>query len=311
VNSRGGSPGGLLDDFGGDDGINTSAVKDSMEVAMDYVFVKDGHKVASEIKIRWDGDIPGVEQHRLSIGAFGEALSQLLFALRRIATQMVTTAVEPERPATGRFANLARGLDIEITSIEGGSSGFDGLVTFMQPPDELPLFADLPRRATFELLDSIDRESKQQPSNWAVRKYLTLLPPGLHHHIYEVYDDGAATPTKRIEVGDVKLPEVPEEFPFIREVIGDVVGVGFDPGRSEVRVKGDGPLALFDADAAQVETALELRHQKVRSLGVHAGKHTRLLRINRVTEPRFEATDEMIEEHIFKRWNGVFARLAK
>lgn len=278
---------------------------------MDYVFIREGHKVASEIKIRWDGDIPGVDKHRLSIGAFGQAMSELLIALRRIATQMVSTAVDPERPSTGRFANLARGIDIEIKQIEGGSAGFDGVVTFMQPPDELPLFADLPQRASFELLDAIDRESKGYPSNWAVRKYLSLLPPGLHRHVYEIYDDDAKTPSKRIEVGDVLLPQVPEEFPFIREVTGNVVGVGFEPARSEIRIKGEGPVTSFDAEPEQVERALEMRHDTVRSLGVYANKHTRLLRLNKASEPRFEVTQEMIEEHIFKRWSGVFARLAK
>lgn len=309
VNIRGGSPEGLLGGLGGDEGINTSRYRIAWRWMMGYVFVRDVQRVASEIKILWDGDIPGVEQHRLSVGAFGEALSQLLFSLRRIATQMVSTAVDPERPSTGRFANLARGLDIEITSIEGGSAGFNGLVTFMQPPDELPLFADLPQRATFELLDSIERESKGQPSNWAVRKYLTLLPVGVHRHVYEIYDDGTAT--KRVEVGDVKLPEVPEEFPFIQEIVGNVVGVGFEPGRTEVRIKSDGPTTIFDAEAEQVETALKLRHESVRSLGVHANRHTRLLKLNRASEPRFAATPEMIEEHIFKRWSGVFARLAE
>ena len=276
---------------------------------MDCVFMKGAQSVASEIKIRWDGDIPGVQEHRLSIGAFGEALFQLVLALRRIATQMVTSAVDPaDRPSTGRFANLARGLDIEISEIKGGSSGFDGTVTFMQPPDFLPLFEDLPQRAAFELLDSIEREGKGQPSNWAVHKFLTLLPPGLHHQVYE-YTNGASS--KRVELGDVKLAEVPEEYPFLRELGGDVVGVGFEPGRSEVRIKGDGPTIVCDADEAQVETALQLRHQPVRCLGVHAGKHTRLLRITKASEPGFTATPEMLEEHIFKRWSGLFARLAK
>lgn len=133
----------------------------------------------------------------------------------------------------------------------------------------------------------------------------------MHKHVYEIYDDGAATPTKRVEVGDVKLPEVPEEFPFIREIVGNVVGVGFEPGRSEVRIKGEGSTAIFDAEATQVEAALEMRHEPVRSLGVYANKHTRLLRLSRQGEPRFAATPEMIEEHIFKKWSGVFARLAK
>ena len=198
---------------------------------MDYVFMREGHIVASEIKIRWDGDIPGVEQRRLSIGAFGEALSQLLLSLRRIATQMVSNAVDQERPSTGRFAISPeeRHRDHEYRR---RVHRIDGVVTFVQPPDELPFFADLPQRAMFELMDSIDRESKGQPSDFSVRKYLELLPRGVHRHVYEIYDDGATTPSKRIEVGDVKLPEVPEEFPFIRDIVGDVLGVGSPPAKA-------------------------------------------------------------------------------
>jgi hypothetical protein len=265
--------------------------------------------MAFEIRIRWDGEAPGIEQHRLSLGAFGEALPQLLWALRRIATQMVTAAVEPERPASGRFANLARGLDIEITSIEGNSTGFNGVVSFMSPPDELPLFADLAERATVELLDSIDRESKGQPSNWAVRRYLDALPVGIHRQVYVLHDNGIEK--KRLEISNVSLAEVPEEFPFLREVTGSIVGVGFEPGKPEVRVKGETSTTFFDASEDQVESALAIRHDVVRSIGVTAGKHSRLLRIERARAGHFAITNEAIEEHIFKRWSGVFARLAE
>lgn len=265
--------------------------------------------MTSEIKIRWDGDVPGVAEHRLSLAAFGEPLTQLLAALRRIATQMVSTAVEHERPKIGRFANLARQLDIEITSIEGDSTGFNGLVAFYQPPDELPLFADLPDRAVTELLDSIERESKGQPANWAVRKYLSSLPSTIHRQTYELHENG--TTKKRVEIGDIRLMEMPEEPPFLREVDGSIIGVGFEPGKSEVRVKGDTGIASFDASDEQVEMALAVRKENIRSLGVYDGKHTRLLRIVKASEPRFEPTNEAIEEHIFKRWEGVFARLAK
>lgn len=265
--------------------------------------------MAAEIRIRWDGDAPGVEQHRLSLSAFGDALPLLLAALRRIATRMVTAAVEPERPAKGRFADLARSLDIEITNIEGNSTGFNGLVTFAIPPDELPLFADLPDRAVMELLDSIDRESRGQPSNWPVRQYLNALPEGIHKQTYEFHENG--TVRKRVEIGDVKLMEIPAEFPFLREVEGSIIGVGFDPGKTEVRIRGESASANFDANEEQVEAALAIRHNPVRTIGIQAGKHSRLLRIQKATEPRFAVTADAIEEHIFKRWSGVFARLAK
>ena len=267
--------------------------------------------MASEIKIRWDGDVPGIAEHRLSLAAFGEPLNQLLLALRRIATQMVSTAVagEHDRPKSGRFANLARQLDIEIVSIEGGSAGFNGLVAFYQPPSELPLFADLPDRAITELMDSVERESKGQAANWAVRKYLSSLPPAIHRQTYELYENGVLK--KTVEIGDVRLAEMPEEFPSLREVEGQIIGVGFEPGRSEVRVKGETATVGFDASDESVEKALAVRRENTRLLGVYDGKRTRLLRIQKASEPRFAVTKEAVEEHIFQRWNGVFARLAK
>jgi hypothetical protein len=265
--------------------------------------------MASEIKIVWDGDVPGVPQHRLSVSAFGESLTQLLAALRRIATQMVSTAVENERPKAGRFASLARQLDIEIISIEGSSTGFHGLVSFQQPPDTLPLFADLPERSVVELLDSIERESRGQPANWSVRRYLASLPPAITRQSYELTENGVTK--KRVEIGSVVLTEVPEEFASLREISGDVVGVGFMPGRPEVRVRGESATAAFDSTDQQVEQALEIRHEKARALGVYDGKRNRLLRIEKASQARYAVTDEAIEEHIFKRWDGAFARLAK
>lgn len=265
--------------------------------------------MGAEIKIRWDGDVPGIAEHRLSLAAFGEPLTQLLLALRRIATQMVSAAAERENPNFGRFANVARQLDIEIISIEGNSTGFNGCISFLQPPGELPLFADLPERAAIELLDSIERESKGQPANWAVRKYLGSLPPTIHRQLYELHENG--TTSKRVEIGDVRLMELPEEFPFLRQVEGSVTGVGFEPGRPEVRVRTATASVNFDATNEHVEAALTIRKESVRILGISDGKRTRLLDIVKASAPRFEVTPQSIEKHIFTRWSGVFARLAK
>jgi hypothetical protein len=265
--------------------------------------------MASEIKIRWDGDVPGVAEHRLSLAAFGEPLNQLLLALRRIATQLVSTAVEHERPQIGRFANLARQLDIEIISVEGNSTGINGLVSFAQPPDELPLFADLPNRSIAEFMDSMERESRGEPSNWAVRKYLRAMPLAIHTQTYELYENNALKKTTRI--GDIKFAEVPEDFPSFREIEGHIIGVGFEPGRSEVRIKGETTAIAFDASDESVEKAITIRKEEVRLLGVSDGKRSRLLRIDKVSEPRFAVSPKAIEEHIFSRWGGVFARLAE
>jgi hypothetical protein len=265
--------------------------------------------MASQLRVRWDGDVPGIAERRLSLNAFGQSLEALLVALRRIATQMVGNAVGAESPKAGRFANLARQLDIEITDLEHNSTGFDSIVTFSQPPDELPLFADLPGRAVLELLDSIERESKGQPANYSVRKFLSTLPSGVHRQVYELHDNG--TTRKRIELGEIKILELPQDLPILREIEGNIVGVGFEPGRSEVRVKTEGMTTSLSAQPDVVDRALSIRHDRVRAMSIHVGGRARLISLELASKKRMEFTPEIVEEHLFGRWNDVLARLAQ
>jgi hypothetical protein len=266
--------------------------------------------MAPELKIRWDGDVPGMAEHRLSVGGFGAALSLLVTALRRIATQMVSTAVESEYSRRGgRFAEVARQIDIEIIDIAKESNGFDAIVSFQPSEGLLASFRDLPERAMLELFNSIERESKGQAANGSVRKYLRALPDGVRRQRYEFHENGI---TKgHVEIGDVRLAELPEDLASLREYEGNIVGVGFEPGKPEVRVKTESATASLDATNEQVEMALNMKKEKVRVLGVNDDKRTRLLNIVDVRKPRRKVSDEAIEEHIFKRWSGVFARLAK
>src|SRR5581483_3593788 len=263
----------------------------------------------AQLRIRWDGDVKGLAEHRISLAAFGQPLAYLLQALRRIATQMVSTAIDTEHPKFGRFTNQARQLDIELVKMEEGSGGFDALVSFSQPSDELPLFGDVPERATVELLESIDQERQRVPRNSAVRRYLSSLPREVHKQLYEFHENGNVK--KRVEFGDIEVAEVPPDLPSLVQFEGNIVGVGFEPGRSEVRIKSDAGMPSLDATDEQVEAALQMRRIKIRALGVHDGKRSRLLRIARARDPQFKVTPEAIEEHLFKRWAGVFEVLSK
>jgi hypothetical protein len=263
----------------------------------------------AQLRIRWDGDVKGLAEHRISLAAFGQPLAYLLQALRRIATQMVSNAVDAEHPKFGRFTNQARQLDIELAKMEEGSGGFDALVSFSQPSDELSLFWDVPERATIELLDSIDQERQRIPRNSAVRRYLASLPREVHKQLYEFHENGHVK--KRVEFGDIDVAEVPPDLPSLVQYEGSIVGVGFEPGRSEVRIKSDTAMPSLDATDAQVEEALKMRRTKIRVLGVHDGKRARLLKIARARDPQFKVTPETIEEHIFQRWAVAFEKLSK
>ncbi len=271
--------------------------------------------MAAELKVHWNGTAPGLAEHRLSIGAFGQPLSNLLIALRRIATQMVNTAIEGEYPKVGRLSKIASQLDIEIANIAQNSSGVDAIVMLRMDPAQTPplfddLVSDLVDRATVELLDSIERESKGQASNSAVRTYLKSLPPGVSRQTYAFSDNGKVS--KTIDIGDLKFVELLADLPILEGMEGNIIGVGFDPGKNEIRIRTETIIGVsLSADPDTVDKALALRHEKVRTLAVRQGSRIRALSLKKASEPRFKLTDEAIEEHIFKRWQVLLARLAK
>lgn len=264
----------------------------------------------AELHISWDGTASGLAEHRLSLGEFGQPLTLLLTALRRIATQMVQTAVEGEHPKVGRFTQTARQLDIEIVNIAQSSAGIDAVVVFHPDPTQtLPLFGGLVERAANDLLDSIERESKGEAANGAVRTYLRSLPPGVNRQQYIFRENGKE---HRVDIGDMKIAEIIGDLPLLEKFEGNVIGVGFDPGRNEVRIRTENIASTSLATTPEaVETALRLRHDTVRVLGVRQGTRARLLNIQRASEPPFRLTEDGVEEHIFKRWGGLLERLAK
>ena len=243
---------------------------------------------------------------RLSLNAFGSALTHLQRSLRRIATNIVNEALRERQADSGRLTDAARQLDIQLTNLVTKSSGFESLVTMTPPQGYLfRLFEDLPENATTKLLDAIDAERQGVLTNASVRRYLTLLPEGLTHQTYSVHRDGKTL--REISFGDVSLAEVPTDLPYIAEYLGEVVGVGFPPGEAEVRIKVNSDFVVLKATAAQVETALGLRSLHIRARAVVHGNSRKLLLLQESHLPINRSTQESA---IFERWHGLLARLA-
>jgi hypothetical protein len=259
-----------------------------------------------ELKIRWQGVAPGLEEKRLSLGAFADPLAKLLASLRRIATNIISQAFD-DRRATGRFANAARQLDIEITNLIKESSGFDSVITVTTPfGDTLPLL-DLGESAGKSLLEALDAESRGIATNANVRNYLRSLPGGIVRQDYSLHRNG--TVLKHVSFGEAALPELPPDLPYIAHFIGDIVGVGFEPGRSEVRIKVDsGTTLTFVANSRQVEQALNLRHVKIQAVTVATAGSHRLLILQPADAPIATSTRE---EAVYNRWQTVLKRLAQ
>jgi len=85
-----------------------------------------------------------------------------------------------------------------------------------------------------------------------------------------------------------------------------------DPGRNEVRIKPEsGSVSNFASGAEDVDTALRLRHEKIRTLAIREETRAKLLSLKRASEARFQRTAGSVDEHIFKKWNGLLKRLSR
>ena len=159
---------------------------------------------------------------------------------------------------------------------------------------------------TIKFLDAVELERQGILTNASVRQYLQSLPRGLSKQTYRVERDG--TPLREIVFGEVRLPPSPLDVPYLAEYVGAIVGVGFEPGESEVRIQTQTTLVTLTATAHQVETALTLRSLLVRGIAVVNGTSRRLLNLQEANLP---IARETRERAIFERWNGALARLAQ
>ena len=258
----------------------------------------------TQLKITWDGSVKGLEQHRVSLEAFGGALALLVAAARRIASNLLSNAAEPAQ--SGRLAAAAKNIDILITETVKGSGGFETVLEFdLGVFGQAELFNRLPENVGIELLAAIEAESAGTERNQAVRRYLQALPSGLTFQHYNLHENGRSI--KDVKVGKMDLPKLlAEPLPAFVPVDGRVTGVGFEP-RWEVKVRGEnGNQVTAVANEKQVNQALALRSEPVRALALTSEAGSRLLMLEQgeAARPKSNIVD------IFDRWDATFRALA-
>jgi hypothetical protein len=232
------------------------------------------------LHIRWDGDIPGVSQHRLSLSTWLEPLQFLLKGVKRTASLIATDALDDSERGLrgGRYAKAAEHIDLEIASIRDGCVQVDFVVTGGEPDEQLGLFphlpADLPALAVAKILDDIEHESHGRMRNALIRRYLQALPSSISHHSYELMQDGKRVRRVDVDVRETKLPEAPAELPGLRRVHGRVLGVSFEP--LAVTLKSDSAKLTCMATQAQVDDAIRWHAGNVVAMCV-IGDKARLL----------------------------------
>lgn len=268
----------------------------------------------TRLDITLDGTAPGIQEHVLSVAAFGQSLARLLQALRRIASGLEKDAMGDRYGVRGgRYTPAARSIDVEIVSVTGGSPLHLGLQVVSRPqPDANPwLFQDLADQATERFLEALEKESAGVPYNALVRNFLSSFPEGVTAQRYDYTSQSGKRRT--VEIRNLDLPESPRPLPGLFEFVALVVGVGFEPGRTEVRLKGlksPNPIA-YSATSEQVEKAITYRNSYVRALAVRGGGRNRLLGLWPADQAIPIPDPEKAEEYLFEKWKELLRRLAQ
>lgn len=263
----------------------------------------------TELRVYWDGDAPGLADHRLSLSAFGLPLQHLLRALRRIAAAKAASGFEfREASSAGRMPKVASLIDIEIGSLREGSLDLELRCRLHQPPGEsMPMF--LLDQSVDELMNAIEEESRGVSRQRLVRKFLDSMPAGVQSQRYTLYRGGQEIRT--VSFGKAELPQM-IHLPRFRRVEGEIIGLGFEPGRSEVRLQVGKSTLTCPATVAQVEKALDLRGEPVRAMLLASERRVeRLLWLRAAGEPPARLTDRQVDDYLCDRWDGTLRELAK
>lgn len=238
-----------------------------------------------ELTILYDGDSDALRAHRLSVADFGSPLRLLLAAVRRTASGMVGQAVgEDYGRRGGRLADVAKQLDIQLTSMEGGCVQLQAALVHAVPAGtdlELPGL-DLPERALLRLVEDIEAESQGHYRNAAVRTYLQSLPKFVTRQAYVARRNGSII--REVNVAAMEVVAAPAMATRLMRTAGTVSAVVLEAGRESVTLKSErGQRVPFAATAGLVERALSLRDQPVLATSVAGAgddKRTRLLRLD-------------------------------
>lgn len=266
------------------------------------------------LRILFDGDVPGLDKHRLSLSAFGDAFQKLIAAYRRIASSILSDAIESSSSAYGsrggRYARMATMLDLELKSVENGCVELAIVGTQEVPPQtNYDLVNGLAERAGNMLLDAIQVESQGEWRNHMVRSYLSALPKGLSRQRYSLAS-GSGTP-RTIEIAGINVSLLPKSSPFFDRIEGTIVGVGFEPGPTEVRIKSEGGIDTFAASPKQVSAALELRGAPIQALVLKGTPVKRLIWAKRTGDVKAPPTAKEIRQYVSATWDVVLRRLAQ
>jgi hypothetical protein len=264
--------------------------------------------MAKTLKIRFEGDTPGISDGRLSLSAFRNALAKLLAAFRSVADQTERGSENlEEAPNVGRFSKAAEQLDLQISSIAGNCVTMEFLPQTLEK--QTVLFGDENLDRTLDrLIENIEAEAAGKSRNPRVRKLLAALPSGICKQEWSLWSNG--TQEKRVTLGDIRLSSKEESIKYGTTLLtGRVAGVDFLPHPNVKLISNSRPVTLV-ADDELLRFAITCQHEEVVAKVVTTGgKPKRLLWLRRIDAADSVDRDQLAEE-LKEEWRETFRLLS-
>jgi hypothetical protein len=216
-----------------------------------------------ELKIRWDGEVHGLGEHRIDLAEFGDSLVRLNRAIQVLAAAILAGREGDPTYNPGRLSAIARDVHVQLVSIEEGSAMpvFNvGWVT----ERTLTTGADLPSRAAQSFMDELDDLAEGAPTSRAVRAYFENLPRRLSRNTHSLSIDGREVQV--LELGEVAPPTNAAMLPNLLKVRGQIEQINFSSRRVAIRDERRGRVRA-SVTSGQAQEAARLAAE---GLGVEA-----------------------------------------
>lgn len=272
--------------------------------------------MATELHIRWDGDVPGLSEHRLSVSKFGPSLRNLLLAARRIANSVVRNGtVDGPVSVKGGLGREAASVDLFIESISDGCVQIRSSIgPCAGGQQSIWGGEELYENTLIRLIGDIELASKTGDLTRVpapVGRYLRELPSGIREQRYAAYR--GKTLLAEVQFGPMVIePDVTKHLVRIASHVGVIAGIEVVPQRSVLLITESGKRIKCSANDDDV---FALAKHRLGEKDVFFVRHTApgvrdLVRIGRARRPS-EDECKSLPSALMKRWDAVMKVLAQ
>lgn len=180
-----------------------------------------------EFRVRYNGPVLGLSNHRLSLAAFRIPLAKLLQALRQTADSVKHGN---DRNRTGKFGKL---FDLQLIQISDGcANALFALVATKTDEITDEELVELSTATIDRFINDLKAEWRTSaPRDTGIRKYLQSLPEGVITQEYEGTINGKTINKTVLSTKVVAKPDMDEDFrrtaPRLRQVLCKIVAIRF------------------------------------------------------------------------------------